>query len=192
MRAPAWHDRADYRPRSRAVIGMGGKSPCDHRRVPRSRIVTPALPAEVGRKEGLAYALWQPSGPLLGGIVIVHGAGSAKENHHDFARVAIASGFAAVTFDQRGHGESDGPMDGRALDDVVAMASLLRTSTGDPGLQVPVEHSRELIAGARGPGSRLIAVPGGHHRSIQHDEELQGESLRFVGKAFAAADRPLG
>ncbi len=147
--------------------------------------MTPALPAEVGRKEGLAYALWQPSGPLLGGIVIVHGAGSAKENHHDFARVAIASGFAAVTFDQRGHGESDGPMDGRALDDVVAMASLLRTSTGDPGLQIPVEHSRELIAGARGPGSRLIAVPGGHHRSIQHDEELQAVSVRYIKQALA-------
>jgi hypothetical protein len=29
-------------------------------------------------------------------------------------------------------------------------------------------------------------MPGGHHRSIQHDGELQGESLRFVRRAFGA------
>jgi fermentation-respiration switch protein FrsA (DUF1100 family) len=50
---------------------------------------------------------------------------------------------------------------------------------------VPVEHSRELIAGARMPASRLIAVPGGHHRSVQHDEELQAVSLRFVKRALS-------
>jgi fermentation-respiration switch protein FrsA (DUF1100 family) len=182
--------------------------------------------------------------------------------------VVLAAGFAAVTFDQRGHGESEGPMDGRALDDVVGMASLLRSATGDPRLpialrgssmggyfaivaataagaaavvavcpapgeglvrglragrfgfdadveslvalltahdlfaavrslnapllllhaegdeQVPVEHSRELAASARSPGSRLIALPGGHHRSIQHDEEMQIVSVRFIKQAL--------
>jgi hypothetical protein len=34
-------------------------------------------------------------------------------------------------------------------------------------------------------GSRLITLPGGHHRSIQHDPELQAVSLRFLGKALA-------
>jgi fermentation-respiration switch protein FrsA (DUF1100 family) len=160
-------------------------------------------------------------------------------------------------------------MDGRAIDDVVAVASLLRSATGDPALkialrgssmggyfaivaaapagaravvaicpapaeglvrglragrfgfaadadaleplltahdlfttvdalraplmlmhaegdeQVPVEHSRELIAAARLPASRLVALPGGHHRSIQHDEEMQVVSLRFIKQALA-------
>ena len=58
---------------------------------------------------------------------------------------------------------------------------LLLHAEGDE--QVPVEHSRELAALA--PNARLLAVPGGHHRSIQHDGELQGESLRFVRGAFA-------
>jgi alpha-beta hydrolase superfamily lysophospholipase len=204
-------------------------------------------------------------------VVILHGAGSVKENHHDFARVVLAAGLAAVTFDQRGHGESEGPMDGRAIDDVVAMATLLREASGDPALpvalrgssmggylaiaaaapagagavvaicpapaeglirglrdgrfsfaadvqpleqlllahdlfatvaamtvplmilhaegdeRVPVEHSRELIAGSRLPGSRLIAVPGGHHRTVQHDEELQAVSVRFIGQALRGA-----
>ena len=50
---------------------------------------------------------------------------------------------------------------------------------------VPIQHSRELAAGTRVPGSRLIAIPGGHHRSIQHDDELQAVSLRFIGQACA-------
>jgi len=234
------------------------------------RTVTAPLPAQIGRHDGLAYSLWLPSAPPRGGVVILHGAGSAKENHHDFARVVLAAGFAAVTFDQRGHGESDGPMDARAIDDVASMASLLRAATGEAGLpvalrgssmggyfaivaaetagaravvaicpapgeglvrglrtgrfsssfdadvesvealltshdlfaavkalrapllilhaegdeQVPVEHSRELIAAALMPASRLIAVPGGHHRSAQHDEELQAASLRFIKQAL--------
>jgi alpha-beta hydrolase superfamily lysophospholipase len=249
MRAAAWHDRP----------------------VPRLRTVTVALPARIGRHDGLAYCLWLPEGPPRGGVVILHGAGSCKENHHDFARVVLAAGFAAVTFDQRGHGESDGPMDARAIDDVVAMASLLRSATEEPELpivlrgssmggyvaivaaadaearavvaicpappeslirglragkfgfaadveavsklltahdlfaamrelkapvlllhaegdeQVPIEHSRELIARARLPASRLIAPPGGHHRSVQHDDELQAASVAFIKRALRRA-----
>ncbi len=236
-----------------------------------SRTITPTRPARTGVHDGLAYAFWLPSGgsgATHSGIVLVHGAGSRKENHFDFARATIAVGLAALSFDQRGHGDSDGPMDGRAVQDVVSMVSLLRDELGDPaapvalrgssmggylairaaaqaqadavvaicpasatglrrGLdsgalrfpagaqslrelleagelrqfveslsvpvlllhatgdeQVPVEHSRELAAVLQSPSSRLIELPGGHHRSIQHDEELQAVSLRFVQQAL--------
>ncbi len=236
----------------------------------RMRTVNPVLPDEMATRDGLAYSLWLPAADAAprGGIVILHGAGSAKENHHDFARTAVASGLAAVAFDQRGHGESQGPMDGRALDDVAAMADLLRERTPDrtpvalrgssmggylaivaapraraaavvaicpasaEGLarglasgalrfdadgdsvaellsahdlhpavsklacpllllhaegdeQVPVEHSRELAELMTEPGSRLVTVPGGHHRSVQHDPELNALALRFLDRAFA-------
>jgi uncharacterized protein len=59
---------------------------------------------------------------------------------------------------------------------------LLLHAEGDE--QVPVEHSRELVASVRSSGSRLIALPGGHHRSIQHDEEMQAVSLRFIQRAL--------
>lgn len=240
-------------------------------RMPRMRTVNPVLPDEMATRNGLAYSLWLPIGdaPPRGGVVILHGAGSCKENHHDFARSAVASGLAALAFDQRGHGESERPMDGRALDDVAAMADLLRERTPDgtpvalrgssmggylavlaapravaaavvaicpasaEGLtrglasgalhfdvdrasveellrahdlhaavsalqcpllllhaegdeQVPVEHSRELAKLMPQPGSRLVTVPGGHHRSVQHDPELNAVALRFVDRAFAA------
>ena len=205
-------------------------------------------------------------------MVVLHGAGSSKENHHDFARAAIGAELAAIAFDQRGHGDSEGPMDGRAIEDVVAIAGLLRSRLGgesahpialrgssmggylalvsaaavnavavvaicpasDEGLrrglssgrftfaadrpaldrflaghdvaaavgelevpvlllhaegdeQVPVEHSRELAALLRSPRSRLITLPGGHHRSIQHDAEMQAVSLRFIAKELERA-----
>jgi alpha-beta hydrolase superfamily lysophospholipase len=241
------------------------------RRVRRLRTVTPVLPSEIASHDGIAYSLWLPAGRSpRGGVLILHGAGSCKESHHDFARVVLAAGFAALAFDQRGHGASPGPMDGRVLTDIAAMVSLLRARMGDPappvvlrgssmggalaivaaplvrpaavvaicpasiaglrdGLRsgrfefdadpdaldavlaehdlteivesldvpilllhaegdevVPVEHSRELAGHFHGPASRLIAVPGGHHRSIQHDDELQAVSLRFIERAVAA------
>jgi len=225
----------------------------------------------VGR--GARGSLRAPGGgsaaPRAGGVVILHGAGSCKESHHDFARLALGRGLSAIAFDARGHGDSDAPMDGRALDDVAAMAALLRERMGDRGAplavrgssmggylalvaaarvraravvavcpasgeglrrglrsgalrvdadvpsldallnehdvsaavsaldvpilflhaegdeQVPVEHSRSLAALARHPDSRLVAVPGGHHRSVQHDPELQALSLRFIERALA-------
>ena len=238
--------------------------------MPRARPVTVELPTETGVHDGLAYSLWLPRTPASGGVVVLHGAGSCKENHHDFARAAIGSGLAAIAFDQRGHGESAGPMDGRAVDDIAHIADLLRERIGSgpnppialrgssmggylalvaaaparaaavvaicpasaEGLargltearfefqadapavhaflaahderdaiadleapvlflhaegdeQVPVEHSRELAALARSPRSRLIAVPGGHHRSVQHDPDLQAVSLRFIARELA-------
>ena len=233
------------------------------------RTVTPVLPTEMGALEGLAYSLWVPE-RATSGIVILHGAGSCKENHHDFARAALGSGLAAVSFDQRGHGESEGALDDRALADIAVMTALLRSRLGGPdaavalrgssmggylaivaapavrargviaicpasaeglrrGLadeaftfradagaldrfladhelddavrsmdvpvlllhaegdeQVPVEHSRELAAELRSPESRLITVPGGHHRSVQHDPELLALSLRWIARVLAA------
>jgi hypothetical protein len=47
---------------------------------------------------------------------------------------------------------------------------------------VPVELSRALHDAA--PASKLVVVPGGHHRSVQHDEELQGMAARWLARAL--------
>jgi pimeloyl-ACP methyl ester carboxylesterase len=217
-------------------------------------------PAELGTRDGLAYALFLPEGDTSGGVAMLHGAGSQKENQFDVARALRASGVAAVCFDQRGHGESEGALGAGALDDVRTIAGLLPPgpvalrgssmggfmalmastrmdlaavvavcpATGEllarglrsgrfsfradhDGLhrlladadeqsaaaalgehlllmhaegdeQVPISVSRDLHAAA--PGSRLIAVPGGHHRSIQHDLELTAVAVRFLTRAL--------
>ncbi|HVS29797.1 MAG TPA: alpha/beta hydrolase [Solirubrobacteraceae bacterium] len=229
---------------------------------------TPDPPAETGMHEGLAYALFAPAGPPTGAVIIFHGAGSAKESHFDYARAARATGLLALSFDQRGHGASEGALDGRIVDDAAAIASLLPpglplalrgSSLGgyvallaaEPmgaaavvaicpakaelllrglrreeydcrvdrtGLErflqdhdltaavarlemplmiqhaegdesVPIADSRELHEAAAGRRKRLIAIGGGDHRSVQHDAELQGESLRFIRRAIAARHR---
>ena len=60
------------------------------------------------------------------GVVVLHGAGSAKESHFDFARGCRDEGMAALAFDSRGHGRSEGDFGPGAVDDVLAMADLLR------------------------------------------------------------------
>jgi pimeloyl-ACP methyl ester carboxylesterase len=60
---------------------------------------------------------------------------------------------------------------------------LLLHAEGDE--QVPVEHSRELAQDLSASHSRLIAVPGGHHRSVQHDPELRAISLRWLSRALS-------
>src|SRR3954469_1655572 len=95
------------------------------RMMSRRRLPTPAPPAERGVHDGLAYTLWLPERPPWGGLVVIHGAGSCKENHHDMARAARAAGMAAVCLDLRGHGDTGGRLDGRVLDDVASVASLV-------------------------------------------------------------------
>jgi alpha-beta hydrolase superfamily lysophospholipase len=247
----------------------------------RLRTVTPLLPAKTGKLRGAAFTLWlpgPPAPPARAGVVVVHGADSCKESHHGFARAAVALGLAVVCFDQRGHGETGGRLDGGALDDVLMFVAHLRATLGDRtapialrgssmggylailaaaestrrrgvetqavvaicpasadglrrGLEeegrfsfaadrialrafldqhdltqaarqltiplllmhaegderVPIAHSRELAEVLTAPGSRLIAAPGGHHRSIQQDEELQAVSLRFISRALQAS-----
>jgi fermentation-respiration switch protein FrsA (DUF1100 family) len=232
--------------------------------------------------DGLAYTLWLPDPlgavdrrgeatrpvpqPPWPGVVILHGAGSSKENHADFARLAAANGWAALAFDQRGHGASGPPMSPEAVEDVAKMARLLGAASGvdrariaargssmggfmalqaaatspeiaaviaicpawadslTRGLrkgdfdmrirdrdellawlggrdlgdtveritgrplfllhaegdeQIPYQRSEELHELAGEP-KRLLVVPGGTHRSLQHDAELQTEALRWA------------
>lgn len=222
-------------------------------------------PDESGRREGLAYALFRPPGEPRGGVVILHGAGSQKESHYDFARRCRAHGLAAVAFDQRGHGDSAQALDGRMGSDVARIAALLPrgpialrgSSMGGylalvaaplvgacavvaicpasaeglrrglragrldfradgPALdaflaehdelaaavelpapllllhaegdeQVPVAHSAAIAAarGEAGRATRFVRVPDGHHRSIQHDDEYQDLSVRFLARGLA-------
>ncbi len=229
----------------------------------------PPAPPVLGERDRLSYALFLPETDPVGGVVILHGAGSAKESHFDFARVCRARGLVALAFDARGHGRSDGAFGPAAFGDVLSMCDLVRqhapavalrgSSMGgfcaihaaaldrelaavvaicpapaqvllsglrsgrlrdfawDPGVtegwlqtldldaaaaalgprtallllhargdeQVPVSVSEGLHAVANEP-KRLIVFPGGHHRSLQHDLEVQNLSVRFVERAFAA------
>jgi alpha-beta hydrolase superfamily lysophospholipase len=222
---------------------------------------------EIGEHDGLSYALFTPDGEPEAGVLILHGAGSAKESHFDFARVCAAYGFSALAYDARGHGRSNGAWGPGAIDDAVALLDLLRergapavalrgssmggfsallagakdgraaavaaicpapedllrrgfrssrldgfeadVSALEPWLeqvsvrdaaaslapdtallllhaegdeQVPYTVSQELYEAAGRP-KRLLLLPGGHHRSLQHDGEIQAETVKFIARA---------
>jgi uncharacterized protein len=233
-------------------------------------------PPELGTHDGLSYALFLPDGEPDVGVVILHGAGSAKESHFDFARGCRADGMAALAYDARGHGRSEGSFGPTAFEDALAMVTLLRsyaphvalrgssmggfqaihaaaTADGASGRetegprvcavvaicpapeagllrflrsdqrpdfacdadacrpwlesldiyeaagrlapetalllmhargdeQVPYTVSEQIHEAAREP-KRLLILPGGHHRSVQHDEELQATSRKFIRDA---------
>src|SRR5215212_6921480 len=106
----------------------------------------------------LAHLLDLPAGEPWAGLVILHGAGSRKENHADMAAAATAAGIATVRFDMRGHGESGGLMDGRALDDVAAAAELL-----PDGLPFALRGSSmggylALVAAERAGAAAVVAI----------------------------------
>ncbi len=102
----------------------------------------PRGPDRRGTHNGLAYALWLPDDPPpWHAVVVVHGAGSRKENHADFARLATASGWAALTFDLPGHGESEPEMTGAAVDAVISMVHLLEVQEG-------VDEGRVAVRGS--------------------------------------------
>jgi pimeloyl-ACP methyl ester carboxylesterase len=207
----------------------------------------------------LAHALDLPDTAPWGGLVILHGAGSRKENHADMARAAAAAGLATVRYDMRGHGETGGVLDARAIDDVAAAAALLppglpialrgssmggylalvaaraagaaavvaicpapapllarglrigelEVAADTAGLEtllaanqledtvadltvpiliqhaegderVPVAGSRALAARLRHRASRVDVLPGGDHRSVQHDGAAQAAALDWL------------
>src|SRR5215211_4295940 len=103
----------------------------------------PRGPTETGVRDGRPYTLWLPDGvpPPWSAMVIVHGAGSCKENHGDFARACAESGWAALTYDQRGHGEADDEMTPAALGDVGAIARFLAAQEGVDPARVCVRGS---------------------------------------------------
>jgi pimeloyl-ACP methyl ester carboxylesterase len=106
----------------------------------------------------LAHAHDRPDGDPWGGLVILHGAGSRKENHADMGRGAAAAGLVAVRYDMRGHGESGGLLDGRAIEDVGAAAGLLPA-----GLPVALRGSSmggylALVAAAEVGAAAVIAI----------------------------------
>ncbi|MGZ8667744.1 MAG: alpha/beta hydrolase, partial [Solirubrobacterales bacterium] len=95
----------------------------------------PREPERSGSADGLAYDLWLPEDPPpWPGVLVIHGAGSRRQNHADFARLARGGGWAALSYDPRGHGASGGEMSPGAIADAGAMARLLGTVEGvDPG-----------------------------------------------------------
>jgi uncharacterized protein len=171
--------------------------PWHDRGVRRLRTVTAALPAEIAVHDGLAYSLWLPPGAPRAGVVILHGAGSCKESHHDYARFVLAAGFASIAFDQRGHGASASPMDSRALGDVATIASLLRERIGEDQAAIAVRGSSmggtfAILAAPLARAGAVVAIcpasTSGLRRALAAKALHVNADVRALDALLAASD----
>jgi pimeloyl-ACP methyl ester carboxylesterase len=131
-------------------------------------------------------------GSSLGGFLAI----AAAERAGAAAIVAVCPASCALLRDGLRSGRLEFPVDLPAAEAVLAehdpavvverseVPLMLLHARGDE--RVPFEHSVELHERSVAPLKRLVVVAGGHHRSVQHDQELQGESLRFIRRAFGA------
>jgi dienelactone hydrolase len=108
-----------------------------------------------------ALVLPPGTGPGVGtapGVVVLHGYGSRKENHLDFAGRLAAAGMWAVVPDLRGHGETGGDMDEGMIGDVLACLDHLKASGCGPlGLRgSSMGGFLALVAAPRHPGVRAV------------------------------------
>ncbi len=118
-------------------------------------------PPELGTHDGLSYALFLPERPAQVGVVILHGAGSAKESHFDFARGCRDEGMAALAYDARGHGRSRGRLragrDRRRARDVRA-AARARARVALRGSSMGGFQAIHAAARADPPLSAVVAI----------------------------------
>jgi uncharacterized protein len=137
------------------------------------------------RHDGLAYTLAEPDRESLGGVVVLHGAGSCKENHLDFALACAAHGLAAIAFDQRGHGASEGALGAGALDDVAAIAALLPVG-GPIFLRGSSMGGCFALAAARLAGARgVVAICPASPRELLRGLRDERYELRADPEALA-------
>ena len=90
-------------------------------------------------------ALHWPAPPGAPGVVVVPGLGSRKENHADMGEALAAAGMAALALDLRGHGASEGDLDGGVADDLVAGLDAL-AAAGHPALGLRGSSMGGLLA----------------------------------------------
>ena len=102
------------------------------------------LPTEVATADGLAYSLWLPDGgraarggarwpgAARGRVVILHGAGSVKESHHDFARYSWPRALARSCSTSAATARATAPMDDAVAARHRRDGRVLRERLGDP------------------------------------------------------------
>jgi alpha-beta hydrolase superfamily lysophospholipase len=153
----------------------------------------------------LAGRLFRTAGPPAGALLVCHGAGSRKENHEVMGEQAAAAGLAALTFDFRGHGESDGEMGPDGWWDAVAAGGRLLAESGAPWLAArgaSMGGCMLLLAARAHPGffrSLVLLCPADGGSLLAGLDELQREpdgtrggplGREYSGRFDATALRP--
>jgi alpha-beta hydrolase superfamily lysophospholipase len=162
------------------------------------------MPSESGQLDGIAYNLWlPPADEPAPAVIVFHGAGSQKENHADYARAALAHGFVALTFDNRGHGETEGSLGPGVIGDLQRLARFVaqRPETDERRVAVRGSSMGGLLAIHMAAASDAVAAvvaicPASEQMMLTSVRRVAGgkppppgsylEAMRIDAKALAA------
>ncbi len=152
----------------------------------------------------LAGRLFLPAGPPRGALLVCHGAGSRKENHTIMGEQAAAAGLAALTFDFRGHGQSEGAMGPDGWRDAVSAGDVLLAKSGAPWLaargasmggmllllaaQARPDFFRSLVLLCPADGASLLA--GLDELESGGEEPVDAQEREYAGRFDTQALRP--
>ena len=145
----------------------------------------------------LAGHLYLPAGqPPYPTVIVCHGLNSRKENHAEFACFLQEQGFAALAFDFRGHGESQGCLDANVLHDISAAIAYLRGRPEVDANRLAIRGSSmgghyAIHAGAACPALKaVVAICPGSEADLERGlfnadfwqliSDVEGASLRLA------------
>lgn len=151
----------------------------------------------------LAGRLFLPAGRPDGALLVCHGAGSRLENHAIMGEQAAAAGLAALTFDWRGHGRSEGVLGPEGWHDALAAGEALLAASGAPWLAArgaSMGGAFLLLAAHARPGffrSLVLLCPADGASLLRGLDRLEDEPAAaaaaesaYGGRFDAAALRP--
>lgn len=147
----------------------------------------------LGEVEGVDARRVCARGSSMGGFVAIH---AAAVEASIAGVIAVCPAGERMLLDGLRRGRLEMRVDSRAFEpwleehdlrEAVGLVApkplVLLHARGDD--QVPASWSEELYERAGDP-RKLVVIPGGHHRAVQHDPELGAVALRWLERSLGA------
>ena len=127
---------------------------------------------------------WQPDGAAVGVVCLVHGLGEHSSRYAHVAAALGAAGYVTLTFDQRGHGKSQGARgDAASYDEQMDDIKRLLAEAGERYPVLP----RFLYGHSTGrqPGAQLCAASAHPAAGGDRHRPMAARGVRSAGLARA-------
>jgi len=147
-------------------------------------------PVTLESGDGVKLAGWYAAPQNSTAIILLHGAGSSREDIRPYAEMLQRNGFGVLALDLRGHGESGGSTNRLGWQGTRDVGAAIAFLEGRPEVEkiggLGVSLGGEVLLGAASeyPSIAAIAADGATRRSL--DELLALPSEKLLVRSFTA------